>query len=327
VTERIPQIPPVILPVSDHIPRPFWSVMIPTYNSTSYLREALESVLMQDPGPAHMQIEVVDDHSLPEDPRKLVEELGGSRISYFRQPENRGSLRNFETCLGRARGRWVHLLHGDDRVRNGFYSNMEGLIAAYPEAGAACCRFAYIDSGGKTKFDSDPEQPGPGLLDHWLSRLGERQRQQVAATVVRRDVYEYLGGFYGVDYGEDWLMWMRVASRYPVAYCPEILADYRIHPRSISGRSFRTGQNMRDLNWVMQTVSPYFADGEGIHVQHKARRFYAHYAVRTANSLWVDLKDSKAAKIQIREALKMHWDPALCWEIGIIYLKMGLHYG
>ena len=51
---------PTIPPVADGEPRPLWSVMIPIYNSASYLRETLASVLAQDPGPDLMQIAVVD---------------------------------------------------------------------------------------------------------------------------------------------------------------------------------------------------------------------------------------------------------------------------
>src|SRR5262249_49179546 len=53
----------VIPPVPDGIARPLWSVMIPTFNCASYLRETLRSVLTQDPGRDVMQIEVVDDCS------------------------------------------------------------------------------------------------------------------------------------------------------------------------------------------------------------------------------------------------------------------------
>jgi cellulose synthase/poly-beta-1,6-N-acetylglucosamine synthase-like glycosyltransferase len=57
------------LPVIGSLPeesclRPFWSVMIPAYRpDAGYLRQALESVLQQAPGPEQMQIEVVDDCS------------------------------------------------------------------------------------------------------------------------------------------------------------------------------------------------------------------------------------------------------------------------
>ncbi len=51
MNERIPQHPPEIKSVPDHMKRPLWSVMIPAYNCSNYLIENLESVLLQDPGP------------------------------------------------------------------------------------------------------------------------------------------------------------------------------------------------------------------------------------------------------------------------------------
>jgi glycosyltransferase involved in cell wall biosynthesis len=111
--------PPPIDPVSDGQPRPFWSVMIPTYNCAQYLRETLASVLAQDPGPEDMEIEVVDDQSTRDDPEAVVRELARGRVRFFRQPQNRGAIRTFNTCIARSRGRWLHILHGDDTVRPG----------------------------------------------------------------------------------------------------------------------------------------------------------------------------------------------------------------
>ncbi len=122
---RIPQKPPEISAVTDHINRPIWSVMIPTYNCSHYLIDNIRSVLAQDPGPEHMQIEVVDDFSTDADIESIVLEIGKGRVRYYRQPENVGSLRNFETCINRATGNYIHLLHGDDQVSNGFYAEIE----------------------------------------------------------------------------------------------------------------------------------------------------------------------------------------------------------
>ena len=50
--------------------------MIPTYNCSKYLKQALESVLIQDPGIEKMQIEVVDDNSTDENVEELVNAIG-----------------------------------------------------------------------------------------------------------------------------------------------------------------------------------------------------------------------------------------------------------
>ncbi len=60
--------------------RPLWSVMIPTYHCADYLRQTLESVLAQDPGPDMMQVEVVDDHSTEDDPEAVVREVRACRV-------------------------------------------------------------------------------------------------------------------------------------------------------------------------------------------------------------------------------------------------------
>src|SRR6478609_217580 len=95
MNNRIPLSPPPVTRINGGN-RPLWSVMIPTYNCTNYLKQTLESVLAQDPGQDKMQIEVVDDCSIDGDTRALVEEIGKGRIGFFRQEKNIGSLRNFE---------------------------------------------------------------------------------------------------------------------------------------------------------------------------------------------------------------------------------------
>ena len=108
-----------------------------------------------------MQIEVVDDAST-DDPQAVVEELGRGRVGFHRQPANVGHTANFNTCLERARGELVHLLHGDDSVRPGFYTTMERPFREDPDIGAAFCRYIAMDeeaSGGTWRTSRRPE-PG-----------------------------------------------------------------------------------------------------------------------------------------------------------------------
>jgi glycosyltransferase involved in cell wall biosynthesis len=87
--------------------------MIPAYNCSQYLLDHTKR-LQQDMGIELMQIEVVDDCSMDNNIEELVKKVGKGRVSYFRQKKNVGSLRNFETCINRSRGKYIHLLHGDE---------------------------------------------------------------------------------------------------------------------------------------------------------------------------------------------------------------------
>src|ERR1700712_4497904 len=206
--ERIPTIPPEIKPVPDSVIRPLWSVMIPTYNCSKYLIENIHSVLDQDPGAEQMQIEVIDDGSTDADVSELVQQIGKGRIGYYRQPQNVGSLRNFETCINRARGIYIHLLHGDDKVKTGFYNEIEMLFTRFPEAGAAFTGFTFVDEENKRLYDNQELLKEPGILNNWLFEIARSQLVQPPAMVVKRFVYEKLGSFYAVHYGEDWDMWV-----------------------------------------------------------------------------------------------------------------------
>jgi len=324
INERIPQSPPEILPVLTDAPRPLWSVMIPVYNCSEYLRSTLECVLVQDPGLDKMQIEVVDDGSTDADVEELVRTIGKGRVSYFRQPINVGSLWNFQTCINRAHGHLIHILHGDDKVRKGFYNSMETLFQTYPSLGAGFCCYAYINEKDKFLFDQPREMEQTGVLDHSIERLCERQKIQYASVVVRREVYEKLGSFYGVEYGEDWEMWVRIAAHYPIGYIPDVLAEYRRHFRSISGKSFFTGRNMECLEWVMHEIEKYLPEKDRESVMLRCRKFYSHYALLVAKSLWVDHRHRDGVRAQINAARRLHVDIFLIFKIVVLRLRMAV---
>lgn len=287
--------------------RPLWSVMIPTYNCADYLRETLSSVLAQDPGSDTMQIEVVDDHSTKDDPAAIVDELGGGRVSFYRQPQNVGHVKNFQTCLERSRGKIIHLLHGDDCVRAGFYQKLQQAFVTHPEIGAAFCRHIHMDEQGHWQHISWLEQSESGILNNWLTRIAVEQRIQTPSIVVQRKVYETLGAFdHRIRYwGEDWEMWVRIAAQYPVWYEIEPLALYRTRSVSLSGRSIHTGENIQDLRKAVEIIKDYLPPDISESSTQTALRNYAFYALNTARKL-VHHGDYKGAMNQTREALRCY---------------------
>jgi glycosyltransferase involved in cell wall biosynthesis len=298
---------PPIEPVPAGTDRPTWSVMIPTYQQAEYLRETLASVLAQDPGPERMQIEVVDDAS-SDGPAEVVTELGGGRVALHRQPGNVGHAENFNTCLRRARGRLVHLLHGDDCVREGFYETMERLLDAHPEAGAGFCRYLAMDEEGRWHTVSPLEQREPGVMPDFLARIATGQRTQTHCMVVRREVYEAVGGFDGRLEAEDWEMWVRVAAHSPVAHDPAPLALYRVHRASRSHELLRSGANAGDLRQVVAINRELFTPESADRVARAASREIATACVRRARRL-LGSGEVDAMWAQLREAVRSDPSP------------------
>ena len=312
-----------ISPIGVNSARPFWSVMIPTYHCAHYLRQTLESVLSQDPGPDSMQIEVVDDCSTLDDPEAVVKEIGQGRVAFHRQPKNVGHTKNFESCLRRARGKVIHLLHGDDYVLDGFYRKMQYAFESEPKIAAAFCRQLFIDETGIVKDYSPLEQATSGILNNGLERLAEEQRIMTPSIVVRRKVYEQLGGFDSrLICSEDWEMWVRIASQYPIWYEPEPLAAYRMHASSNTGRHIRNGDDVRYNRMAIEIFKSYLPEEIAGKVTRKARETYALSALDTAYAM-LTKQDFSAVAAQIREALRLSHSSKVIQRTGGFFLRVG----
>ena len=299
MSDRIPDSPPAIQPIDKSIQQPTWSVMIPAYNCARYIKKTLECVLMQDPGEEKMQIEVVDDCST-DDIENVVHEIGKGRVTFYKQPYNKGSLKNFETCLNRSYGKYIHLLHGDDFVEAGFYNEIEKLFEENPEAGAASTDFFHVDENNNIVDQKHATLAAePGVLKNWLIRIAQGQKLQPPSVVVKRNVYEKIGGFFGMHYGEDWVMWVRIAKDYSFAYSPKRLARYRIHhDYNITALAFKSGQHIRDITKAINLIQNYLPANKKRQLKKIANKNWSLFFAETSHLVYYQYKDPRQAMKQ-----------------------------
>jgi len=247
--------PPRIAPVPPGEGRPFWSVMIPTYNATDLLEKTLRSVLDQDPGSDRMEIVIVDDCSPNGHAEEIVQSLASDRVRFHRGEANAGLAGNWNRCVALSQGRWVHILHQDDLVQPGFYERLSRADEGEPRPGAAFCQHAFIDAAGNWQAISGLERRSPGLIEDWLERIVDNGQVQCPSIVVRRDVYEHLGGFLpDLIYALDWEMWVRIARHYPVWYEPTVLACWRIHDKGETAQLFKMGTAYADVEKTIALI-------------------------------------------------------------------------
>ena len=319
--------PPLVSPLLPMAARPFWSVMIPIYNCRDdYLRETLGSVLRQDPGIADMQVEVLDNCSTTSDPQAVVREMGGGRIAFHRHTHNLGIAGNFNACIERARGHWVHILHGDDTVRPDFYNRTRAGITAHPDVAAALCRLLYMDEDGLWTGLSELESRAPGVLDDgfaWRQLL--EQRIQFAAMVVRRSTYEEIGGFRSsLPHCMDWDMWKRIAVRKPVHYDPEPMACYRLHAAADSSRLIATGANVREERRSIEYSCADLPAEQAAMVRRAANKAAGLRATRRARHLWKQGLHA-AAWHQVAESVRCSRTPAVLARSAFFLLSTMVH--
>src|SRR5690606_21567073 len=117
--------------------------------------------------------------------------------------------------------------------------------------------FWHFNEEMKTQYPNEFISEQPGIANNWLEIIAAGQKLQPPSIVVKRTVYEQLGGFFGVHYGEDWEMWVRIAAHYPVGHSPKRLARYRIQRNNISSAYFLSGQHIKDISKVINTIQQY----------------------------------------------------------------------
>jgi hypothetical protein len=125
------------------------------------------------------------------------------------------------------------------------------------------------------------------------------------SIVVRRAVYEYLGGFdTRLICSEDWEMWVRIAARYPIWYEVEPLAVYRMHAHSNTGRHVGTAQDMRYTRAAIEMFKHYLPEDRAGRLTRKARETYALAAINAAGVL-LARGDLAGVRAQLREAVRL----------------------
>jgi glycosyltransferase involved in cell wall biosynthesis len=304
---------PRILPLHPSTPRPFWSVMITAYQRVNYLEQALRSVLEQAPGAEHMQIEVVNDGALEAiqaEIAAIVERVGQGQVSFYCHSENIGHPHIFNLCLQRAQGQWVHLLHDDDWVEPGFYAALQSGIEHAPDIGAAFCRYRMFDNLTQKERLSDSERGTPGVVPNWIERIALQCCILFPALVVKREVYETIGGFSPkANSCFDWEMWQRIAIRYPVWYEPQPLASFRTHTESESYRLKQLNQQVVDSYQALEVAETYLPRMTSKQLSTRAREGHALLALEIAKQ---QLREGKCqdAIANIKKALKQSTEAA-----------------
>lgn len=281
--------------------------MIPAYNSAATLTATIDSVLaaIGTRSSSHFHIEVVDDHSDSDDLASIVSRYAPN-IKYFRQPRNVGAVANFNTCIERAEGEFIHILHADDRVLPGFYTSAEDGFSN-PEVGFCVCRSDYINSAGDVTVTTRSERPGSGPWPNAGRVLAVSNRVAAPAIAVRARCYKQVGDFdTDLEHSADWHMWYRLASTFSGYFIDEALAQYRVHDEQDTSRLLETGANIIERRECIDTIAAISASTDQYRdstrrLRRNALLYSSLYAARTAITQGRK-RNFAAAKAQMREA-------------------------
>ena len=213
---------------------PLISVIMAVYNGEEYLRSSLDSILSQTY--PNLEVIVVNDGSTDSSATILVSY--GNKIRIINQSNSgQGIARNRGAEV--AKGYYFAFLDSDDVWDRDKLVCQVALFSKFPEAVGVYCDYRRIDQNGDTMGRTaalwSPRASGQILKFLILGNL----IGPPGVVMVTKKRFLEAGGF-GEQVsrnGEDYALWLTLATLGPIIYSPETLVSYRVHDSQVSNQS------------------------------------------------------------------------------------------
>lgn len=251
--------------------KPRVSIVIPAYNASNYLAEAIDSALAQSY--ENIEIIVVNDGSKDDGATAAVAERYGNKIKYF-EKENGGSSSALNMGISNMTGEWFSWLSHDDlytpeKVKTQIeYINSLGLSCEEISGHVFFSAWDIIDAHGKTirrmdektsKKISESINSFPG--NEYLIAEPTGYIFHGCSCFIHKSVFEKVGVFdENLRLINDLDLWFRIYSTgYKIHFLPEALVKGRIHQKQVSksiGYSYHNPEQdmywTRSLDWLIK---------------------------------------------------------------------------
>lgn len=285
---------------------PAVSILMPAYQVTRYIGEALDSVLAQTY--RDFEVIVVNDGCPDTANLERVLEPYQRHIRYLKQ-ENRGLAGARNTALRAARAPIIGLLDSDDLWEPNYLEVQVGRMHAEPDLAVLYCDALLF---------GDPEREGrtfmqlnPSTGDVTFAKLILQQCNVFVSAVVRRDAIMAAGMFdERLRSCEDWDLWLRIAKQGGrIAYHRGVLVRYRQRPTSLSADQVWMYSKGLDLLAKVEStleLTPEERDALAAKRTEYASRLHIHRAKRA-----FEQRDYVSAQTHVREANRLLHSPKL----------------
>ena len=208
--------------------RPFFSVIVPTYNQAKYLGEALNSLLAQTD--SDWEAVVVNDGSTDSTPEVLETYFKKDRRFRVIHKKNGGVASALNAGLREASGEWICWLSSDDLFETRKLQIHREWIVKHP-----ACRFFF------THFRELNDGTGKFIDPPLWRTIPDREWQVLEmlrctyvhgnSICVDRKAWAEAGIFNEeLRFGQDYDMWLRLLALYPAVFIPERTCITRRHP-------------------------------------------------------------------------------------------------
>jgi glycosyltransferase involved in cell wall biosynthesis len=274
------------------------SVIMPTFNASDYVGEAIQSILQQTY--ADLELIVVDDGSVDGTSQIVRQQARLDPRITFIQTDHAGANRARNAAIREARYPWIASMDADDVSLPGRLEAQLKAAQNQPEVVVWGTFIHHINSRGRILSTS---KVGPTSIGefHAMRRSGKLLQVIHPTAMMKREVLLAIGGYdERFPAAQDLELFDRMAEHGPIVAIPEPLVLYRVHRNTISMNKFQ-----------MQCYLARYLQARHQHrLQGLSPLTLEHYAEQCA-------KQSKVVQIRryVDDLARLH------------YRRAGMHYG
>lgn len=243
--------------------KPLVTVIGISYNHAPFIKEALESIWAQ--GYENLQVILLDDTSTDGSPSRIQELIADKAdVTFLPHEKNHGYTATFNEGLALAKGKYIIDFALDDIMLPGFIEkSVEALEAAGNSYGVSFTDAAYIDAQS-TEIDQHAALlKKKGLVSTMpqgdiFEMVLKRYFICTPTMVIRRVVFDRIGGYDESLAYEDFDFWVRSSRYFRYVYTDEVLMKKRKLETSMSANRYRHWQN-EQLSSVFRVCEKAFA--------------------------------------------------------------------
>ena len=201
------------------------SIVIPVYNGSNYLREAIESAL--DQTYKNIEVIVVNDGSNDSGQTEAIAKSYGNRIRYFYK-ENGGVASALNYAIHKMTGDYFSWLSHDDVYFPDKIEKQINYLKNEKEDIIVYSNFELIDSNSKTICIHKTVYTDP---QYFLFYLIGYYPISGCTAIVPKKCFDDIGDFnQNLRTTQDYEMWFRMALKYKFKHIPDVLVKSRVHP-------------------------------------------------------------------------------------------------
>lgn len=229
------------------------SVILPVFNGSQYLEEAIDSILSQSY--TDFEFVIIDDGST-DNSASIINTYTDPRIRFYQQ-ENQGLAATLNTGIALAKGTYIARQDQDDISLPDRLEKQISFLENNPDYGMVGT-WASILTADKLK-DTQTDRFHKHSTENIILQFELLSQNPFvhSSMMIRKTVFGKVGN-YSTDMDrqppEDYELWSRIAREFCVANIPEVLHVYR----EVHGSMSRTGDNPFLNHLLMINVENFF---------------------------------------------------------------------